>query len=243
MLRAAASLLLAGLALAACAENAAQREERRAFILPDPTRPPYQRRFAPIYPSERTPGLVALGDIDTPRSYLGQSWRHRGFDIAGRAGDPVIAVAPGEVCYAREEIGGIVAVLRPQRRPGLWEDEALLFVHDKGETAVRISYQHLQGFAGAFGECRFVELGAPIGAIGNSGIASTPHLHFEVVAEDTRDFPGIPALGGAINPLYVMRREPGDPIGTVTCHEPGMTYRPNAGKPERALAIVWPTPC
>ena len=84
-------------------------------------------------------------------------------------------------------------------------------------------------------------MGEVLGTIGNTGIASAPHLHFEIVARDPARLPGDPQFAGAVNPFFVMRREPGERLGSITCHEPGMTWRANEGGPENSLTIVWPT--
>ena len=234
------------LLLAACTtehsrESGYLTAERRAEIA---RRPIYQRLFQPIYPSDETPRLTVLGDLDTPRNYEGKAWRHQGLDIVGRSGDVVIAVAPGEACVTRDEINGLTVTLRPRLSPGAGAGDALSFVlrgksGDVARYPVRIAYAHL--LATTVSGCRFVEMGEPLGTIGASGIASDPHLHFEIVAEPPDALPGEPKLGGAINPFVVMRRAAEAPIGTITCYAPGMTHRPNAGDPEGALTIVWPT--
>ncbi len=221
--------------------------ERRAELA---RRPAHQRLYPPLYPSGATPRLMSLGDFDTPRSYLGESWRHKGIDIRHRRGARVIAVVPGEACVRQEQINGLTVYLYPRTSAAAGADNELMFVLPE-KTAdgrpqiprhrVQIVYAHLDSTEGNFRTCRFVRMGQVLGRIGTSGIASDPHLHFEVVVRKPDDLPGEPRLGGAINPFYVMRREAGQPIGTITCFDEGMKYRPNEGEPERALNIVWPT--
>ncbi|HZD26054.1 MAG TPA: hypothetical protein VE631_07315, partial [Alphaproteobacteria bacterium] len=91
------------------------------------------------------------------------------------------------------------------------------------------------------GECRTVALGERLGFIGRSGMASRPHLHFEIMVAEAAALPGVPGLKGAINPLLLMRREAGQPLGSIACYEAGMTYRANDGVPADAISIVWPT--
>ncbi len=245
-------MALVGMALIGCGdqrttERGALSPERRAELA---RRPAHQRLYAPIYPSDDTPRLMSLGDFDTPRSYLGESWRHRGIDIVQRRGARVIAVAPGEACVQNEQINGLTVYLYPRTSAAAGADNELMFVlpertrDGRRQTArhrIYIAYAHLDSTEGNFRTCRFVRMGDVLGRIGISGIASDPHLHFEIVARKPDDLPGEPRLGGAINPFYVMRREAGQAIGTITCFEEGMKYRPNEGEPERAINIVWPT--
>ncbi len=239
-------------AVAACAQQDGSSlrylsPERRAEVA---ARAPYQRLYAPIYPAEETPRLMVLGDFDTPRSYMGEAWRHQGIDVVGRRGDLVIAVAPGEACVQHEQIHGLTVHLYPRLSKAAGtagELKAVLAERSNGgkvETRahrVRITYAHLQSTEGKSRSCRLVELGEPLGRIGTSGIANDPHLHFEIVARGPGELPGEPKLAGAINPFYLMRRAPDAPVGTITCFEEGMTYRPNEGAPPHALNIVWPT--
>ena len=233
--------------LAACTTDHTVTGGHRDPAASQAQRPPYQRTIAPLYPSDDTPRLIPLGDFDTPRDYLGRSWRHSGIDIGGRRGAAVIAAAPGEACVAREEIGGLVVHLVPRRDKAAGGGSDLVFVTnpeagaDAGRHPVRIAYAHLQGVPADLKQCRFVEMGTVLGWIGTSGIASLPHLHFEVVAQDPAGLPGDPRLQGAINPFYLMRRDTDDPPGTITCFREGMVYRPNPGDPPDALNLVWPT--
>ncbi len=244
-------MLAATGALAACTQDPdITTRGQRAYGEQLGNRPAYQRLYRPIFPSEDTPRLFVLGDFDTPRSYYGETWRHLGLEIVGRRGDRVIAVAPGVACVYRYQIHGRVVYLYPrlQERNGPSEDIAFVLEgKDRAGTPgphrlrVRIAYAHLRRALGDFGQCRMVEMGEPLGEIGVSGIASDPHLHFEVVVEEASKLPGEPALRGAINPLYVMRREADAPLGTITCFEEGMDYQPNPGAAPKSLNIVWPT--
>lgn len=243
MRRAAPGLALAllGLALSGCPaldpgpSSAAQLQ-----------RPAYQRLYLPLYPSAATPRLTPYGDFDTPRAYRGQDWRHRGIDIVGKPGDPVIAAAPGLACAGYDEINGRKVTLYPKRSPAPLEESDLGFVTRAGQAgerrhALRLIYGHLRGVAPGLKPCRFVALGEVIGSLGFSGIAGAPHLHFEIVVQEPARLAGDPGLRGALNPFFLMRREPGEPLGTIACYEEGMHYRPNPGAPEDSLSIVWPT--
>ena len=207
---------------------------------------PYQRLYLPLYPSAATPRLTPFGDFDTPRAYRGESWRHRGIDIVGAPGDPVIAAAPGLACAGYDEINGRKVTLYPKLSPAPNDEADLGFVTRTGDGderfhPLRLIYGHLRGIAPALSPCRYVELGERLGTIGASGIPSVPHLHFEIVAYDAALLPGDPSLGGALNPFFLMRREPGERLGTIACYQEGMGYRPNSRMAEDSLNIVWPT--
>jgi len=86
---------------------------------------------------------------------------HAGIDLLAGAGTAVRAAAPGRVSYAGRITGGwgrLVVVVHARR--------------------VRTLYAHLSTVAVAVGER--VGTGSPLGAVGSSGNATGPHLHFEV---------------------------------------------------------------
>lgn len=241
--RAVAVFLALGALLNACTQDPdTLTRGQRAYGEQLGSRPAHQRLYRPLYPSDATPRLTVLGDFDTPRSYNGENWRHTGLDIVGRPGDRVIAVVPGEACADQDQINGRVVYLYPRLSPKRGEVQQLAFsMKGPDRFRVRIAYAHLRRTFGDFGECRRVEIGEPLGEIGNSGIASDAHLHFEIVALEPGKLPGELKLRGAINPLYLMRREADQPVGTITCYERDMAYRPNPGAPPASLNIVWPT--
>lgn len=85
---------------------------------------------------------------------------HAGLDFAGPIGAPVYAAADGKVSFAGQQhgYGNIVEV-----------------DHGNGLTT---RYAHMSRFRTAVGQT--VEAGQIIGAIGNTGRSTGPHLHFEV---------------------------------------------------------------
>jgi hypothetical protein len=86
---------------------------------------------------------------------------HAGIDLLAKAGTPVRAAAPGRVAYAGRIDGGwgkLVVVAHARR--------------------VRTMYAHLSTVAVDVGER--VATGARLGAVGSTGNATGPHLHFEV---------------------------------------------------------------
>lgn len=86
---------------------------------------------------------------------------HAGLDYAGRIGDPVMSAAPGEVIHVA-------------RQEGL----GLLVMIDHPEIGVATVYAHLERADVTVGAC--VMRGQIIGAVGQSGRATGPRLHFEV---------------------------------------------------------------
>jgi murein DD-endopeptidase MepM/ murein hydrolase activator NlpD len=95
--------------------------------------------------------------------YISQGYwdLHRAIDIACRQGDVVVAADAGTVVYA--EWG--------------WAGYGNLVVIDHG-NGFRSYYGHLYGFYVDVGDQ--VERGQPLGAIGNTGLSTGPHLHFEI---------------------------------------------------------------
>lgn len=97
---------------------------------------------------------------------------HDGIDISGGTGDPVFAAGDGTVNRAEYNNGyGLVIYLN----------------HGFGYTTV---YAHLSATYVQPGD--HVKRGDVIGAIGNTGLSTTPHLHYEVhhngVKYNPRDF-------------------------------------------------------
>jgi murein DD-endopeptidase MepM/ murein hydrolase activator NlpD len=88
---------------------------------------------------------------------------HRGIDYAGAIGDPVVAAAAGKVVFTGDfgEYGSAIVI----------SHESLL---------VETVYAHLSRINVKVGDC--VRNQQLIGAIGNSGMSSSTHLHFEVRA-------------------------------------------------------------
>ena len=104
--------------------------------------------------------------------YTADRVMHRGLDIANRPGTPVVAPADGVVVFAGAERGyGNVLVL------------------DHG-YGVKTRFGHLAEFGVKAGER--VARGQKIGAVGNTGRSTGPHLHYEVrvngIPENPRKF-------------------------------------------------------
>jgi len=86
---------------------------------------------------------------------------HKGIDIAAEVGEPLYAIAPGEVIYAGDGLRGYgnVAILR----------------HDRQRTSL---YAHTSELKVQKGD--MVAQGALVALVGNTGHSTGPHVHFEI---------------------------------------------------------------
>jgi len=100
-------------------------------------------------------------------SLFGMRWgrMHRGIDISGKTGTPVLAARDGTVTFAGVKGGyGNIVILS----------------HEDGyETR----YAHLSSFKASVGDA--VQTGDVIGLMGSTGRSTGPHLHFEIRKDDT----------------------------------------------------------
>lgn len=93
---------------------------------------------------------------------LGFTRQHRGIDFAAPSGTPVLAAADGEV----EQIGWLNGYGR-----------TLALRHEDGRTT---RYAHLSAFAPDLRAGSRVRQGEVIGKVGRTGLATGPHLHYEI---------------------------------------------------------------
>jgi murein DD-endopeptidase MepM/ murein hydrolase activator NlpD len=127
------------------------------------------------------PAPIFTGFIWPTRGVLtsGFGWRwgrpHRGIDIAGPVGTPIVAAAAGEVISSGWNSGGygnLVKLRHPDGSTTLYAHNSRLLVR-RGQT---------------------VQQGEPIAQMGSSGFSTGPHLHFEVH----------PSGRGAVNPMAFL---------------------------------------
>jgi murein DD-endopeptidase MepM/ murein hydrolase activator NlpD len=127
------------------------------------------------------PTPIFTGFIWPTRGVLtsGFGWRwgrpHRGIDIAGPVGTPVVAAAAGEVISSGWNSGGygnLVKLRHPDGSTTLYAHNSRLLVR-RGQT---------------------VQQGEPIAQMGSTGFSTGPHLHFEVH----------PSGQGAVNPMAFL---------------------------------------
>jgi hypothetical protein len=92
----------------------------------------------------------------------GERVLHTGVDLTAARGTPVVAAAAGTVQFVGVDSGyGKHVVVR----------------HARGYTTC---YAHLSAFASRLRVGTQVSEGQPLGAVGQTGVATGPHLHFEV---------------------------------------------------------------
>ncbi|HHI87688.1 MAG TPA: M23 family metallopeptidase [Candidatus Cloacimonetes bacterium] len=107
------------------------------------------------------PNFMPIAEFILTRPYMPKK-NHYGIDLAGRIGEPVYAAASGMVKSVKED------------------DE----VYGK-----ILTINHLNGYETKYGhnslivveEGDFVTKGQKIAEVGNTGISSAPHLHFEIL--------------------------------------------------------------
>lgn len=90
---------------------------------------------------------------------------HTGVDVAAVQGTPIYAVASGEVVMAKSNGSG---------------GNEVRIDHGNG---VETRYKHLYQFAVKKGD--YVYQGEPIGTVGTTGRSTGPHLHFEILKNNT----------------------------------------------------------
>lgn len=99
----------------------------------------------------------------TVTSGYGERWNsfHKGIDIASNIGDKVNAAIEGKVTYAQYNDGGY--------------GNLIIIEHEGNMTTY---YAHLSEIYAKLGD--IVNTGDLIGAVGNTGFSTGPHLHFEL---------------------------------------------------------------
>jgi murein DD-endopeptidase MepM/ murein hydrolase activator NlpD len=109
---------------------------------------------------------------------VGGATRHQGADLSNRqGGGPVRAAAAGIVVYA-----GL-------RQPDHGYGEHVVLAHRLPEGGVAYTiYAHLAPGSIAVRPGATVKVGDRLGRVGQTGVASSPHLHFEVrLAQDVQE--------------------------------------------------------
>jgi murein DD-endopeptidase MepM/ murein hydrolase activator NlpD len=117
-------------------------------------------------------------------------WRqHAGTDYAAAKGTPVRSVGDGVVLFAGRK-GGYGNVIEVRHRNG--------FV---------TRYGHLSGFARTTKRGARVEIGQTIGFVGMTGLATAPHLHFEVLVGGVQRNPRVALAIKGGEPLPAAERD------------------------------------
>lgn len=122
-----------------------------------------------IYRGTKNPYNYGIAFLSKPTrggyltSSYGERWNsfHKGIDIGGTIGDDVLVALDGEVIYSEFNNGGY--------------GNLIIVKHDNNMTTY---YGHLDNFYVKVGD--LVKKGDIIGALGNTGFSTGPHLHFEL---------------------------------------------------------------
>ena len=104
---------------------------------------------------------------------LGIWRRHEGTDYVANAGTPVRTIGDGTVTFAGVR-GGYGNLIEIRHRNGLVS-----------------RYGHLRGFAPGIRAGRSVTIGQTIGFVGMTGLATGPHLHFELLVDGAQRDPSV----------------------------------------------------
>lgn len=144
-------------------------------------------------------------------------WRaHKGTDYAANAGTPVRSIGDGTVIFAgvKNGFGNTIEVRHPNG-----------FV---------TRYGHLRGFAAGVRRGLRVQMGKTIGYVGMTGLATAPHLHFEVLVHGVQRDPRTALkasqgmlLARADQPAFVRSQR----IAEAELERPAGNLRSVAGSP------------
>lgn len=110
---------------------------------------------------------------------------HRGVDIANEPGTPVVAVGAGTVFYAGEDMEILFGP-----KPDFYGRVVVAEMADpwEGHTIYAL-YGHLESVSVTAGQS--VNAGDVVGAVGSSGVALGPHLHFEVRQDNPHSYESV----------------------------------------------------
>jgi murein DD-endopeptidase MepM/ murein hydrolase activator NlpD len=123
-----------------------------------------------IWPIKGGIGHISMFFGQNENPFTGQYYIHKGIDLSTyRQGDPIVATADGQVVtidYDETGFGNYIII--------------------KHKHGYYTRYGHMQGFKVKIGQR--VQQGEVIGWIGNTGLSTGPHLHYEVhVGSDVVD--------------------------------------------------------
>lgn len=113
---------------------------------------------------------------------LGYTRMHRGVDFAASSGTPVYAAGDGTIAVAG------------------WNRGYGNYVRIRHNGATQTAYGHLSRFGSGISAGDRIEQGQVIGYVGSTGLATGPHLHYEVLID-----------GNQVDPLSV-ELPPGEPL-------------------------------
>ena len=109
---------------------------------------------------------------------LGYSRMHKGVDFAASTGTPIFAAGDG-----------VIVILGNQRGYGN-------YIRIKHNAQYATAYAHMSRFAAGLQQGSKVRQGEVIGYVGSTGMATGPHLHYEVLVGGTQINPMSVKLAG-----------------------------------------------
>ena len=118
------------------------------------------------------PDMHHIGDYKTAINQLtekGYTRAHKGVDFGVPKGTPIMAAGSGVIVDAGWNNGGYGNYVRIR--------------HD---TTYSTAYAHLSRISGGVTRGARVQQGQIIGSVGMTGLATGPHLHYEVLVHDTQ---------------------------------------------------------
>ncbi|MEM0986824.1 MAG: M23 family metallopeptidase [Pseudomonadota bacterium] len=140
--------------------EAFQRFDGSARLLAGFNWPTEGRPTSPFGPVRTYEGISAVTGEPCEKTSV-----HRGYDIAAPIGTPIIAPAAGTVILAEDDL--------------YYEGGTIFLDHGAGLVSV---FMHMSDVDVAVGET--VVLGQKLGAVGNTGRTTGPHLHWAVKWRD-----------------------------------------------------------
>ena len=140
-----------------------------------------------IWPVKDGKGHISMFFGENENPFTGQIYVHRGIDISTfRYGDPIVATADGQVVTVDYDSTGFGNYVIIRHKHGFYT-----------------RYAHMQSFNVRTGQR--VQQGEIIGRIGNTGLSTGPHVHYEVhIGSDVVDpykFLNVRFMAGKVN-LY-----------------------------------------
>lgn len=114
-----------------------------------------------LWPIRGGIGHISMPFGQNKHPFTGQWYIHKGIDLSTyRAGDPILATADGQIVTAEYD-------------PGFG-----YYIIIKHKHGFYTRYAHMSSFRVQRGQ--YVQQGQIIGYIGNTGVSTGPHLHYEV---------------------------------------------------------------
>src|SRR6266566_3879805 len=135
-------------------------------------------------PLKFTPRITSGFNYRRMHPILGHERAHLATDYGAPTGSPVVAIANGTVTFAG------------------WSDSYGNLVRIKHASGLTSGYAHLSRIAAGVRPGRSIKQGELVGLVGQTGLATGPHLHFEMAKNGT-----------PINPVPALKKgEPAPPL-------------------------------